>query len=211
MSREWDGAWEGKTAVTDSGWSAEMFIPWSILSMPSVEDRRSLPFAITRYVAHKNQRWMWPPLPFSGSTFISGFQPMELTGVNPKQAWEVFPYVSATEDRKAGEAEARVGADFNWRPTSNMQLTATLNPDFGAVETDDVVVNLTAYETFFPEKRLFFLEGNEVFVTSPRSNVMMSGMSGGSGGGARQPTRPWTMEPTTLLNTRRIGLSLIHI
>ena len=205
ISREWDGAWEGKTTVTDSGWSAEMFIPWSILSMPGAQDRRSLPFTVSRYVAHKSERWMRPPLPRTSPTFISGFQPMELTGVNPKQAWEVFPYVSATEDRKAGEAEARVGADFNWRPTSNMQLTATLNPDFGAVETDDVVVNLTAYETFFPEKRLFFLEGNEVFVTSPRSNVMMSGMSGGSGGGARQPTRPWTMEPTTLLNTRRIG------
>ena len=54
-------------------------------------------------------------------------------------------------------------------PSSNLQLTATVNPDFGSVESDDVVVNLTAYETFFPEKRLFFLEGNEVFVTTPRS------------------------------------------
>ena len=205
ISRQWDGAWEGKTAVTDSGWSAEMFIPWSILSMPDAKDRRSLPFTVSRYVAHKSERWMRPPLPRTSSTFISGFQPMELTGVNPKQHWEVFPYVSATEDRKAGEAEPRVGADFNWRPSSNMQLTATLNPDFGAVETDDVVVNLTAYETFFPEKRLFFLEGNEVFVTSPRGNVMMSSMGGGSSAGARRPTAPWTMEPTTMLNTRRIG------
>ena len=54
-------------------------------------------------------------------------------------------------------------ADISWRPSPNLQVTATLNPDFGAVESDDVVVNLTAFETFFPEKRLFFLEGREVF------------------------------------------------
>jgi hypothetical protein len=80
----------------------------------------------------------------------------------------------------------RVGADVYWRPSSNLQLSATLNPDFGTVESDDVVVNLGAFETFFEEKRTFFLEGQDVFSTSPRD--------GGGGFG-----------PTTLLNTRRIG------
>ena len=205
ISLEWDGAWEGKTAVTDSGWTAEMFIPWSILSMPDRERTRSLPFALSRYVAYKSENWMWPALPFSGSTYISGFQPMELDGVNPKQQWEVFPYISSALDRKTEETKGKAGVDLNWRPSSSLQVTATVSPDFGAVETDDVVVNLTAYETFFPEKRLFFLEGNEVFVTSPRGLTSSTGMSGDRTAGARRPTSPWTMEPTTLLNTRRIG------
>ena len=93
--------------------------------------------------------------------------------------------------------------DVAWRPSSNLQLTATVNPDFGSVESDDVVVNLTAYETFFPEKRLFFLEGNEVFSTTPRTVAEMS--TGPRGSGGRQSPPTWSMEPTTLLNTRRIG------
>ena len=80
-------------------------------------------------------------------------------------------------------------------------MAATANPDFGAVESDDVVVNLTAFETFFPEKRLFFLEGNEVFITTPRSRVR----SGGPGGFGRRTRSTYTPTPTTLLNTRRIG------
>jgi len=83
-----------------------------------------------------------------------------------------------------------------------MQLTATLNPDFGTVESDNVVVNLTAFETFFSEKRLFFVEGYDVFVTSPRANPF-----GGEGFnmGARSIPGNFFPTPTTLLNTRRIG------
>ena len=111
--------------------------------------------------------------------------------------------MSATSDEISNEADGRGGIDVAWRPSSNLQLTATVNPDFGSVESDDVVVNLTAYETFFPEKRLFFLEGNEVFVTTPRSVTEMS--SGPRGSGGRKSPSPYRMEPTTLLNTRRIG------
>ena len=123
--------------------------------------------------------------------------------MNPKQQWGVYPYVSATQDEMRNETDGRGGIDVAWRPSSNLQLTATVNPDFGSVESDDVVVNLTAYETFFAEKRLFFLEGNEVFSTTPRTVAERS--SGPRGSGGRQSPSTWKMEPTTLLNTRRIG------
>ncbi len=204
MSFEWDGPWIGETAVTDEGWSAEMFLPWSAMSMPGAEDDRRIGLLTGRKVAHLDELWGWPYLPFSKPRFISGFSPATLKGVNPRQQWEVYPYVSATSDEISNEADGRGGVDVAWRPSSNLQLTATVNPDFGSVESDDVVVNLTAYETFFPEKRLFFLEGNEVFVTTPRSvTEMMS--SGPRGSGGRQSPSPYRMEPTTLLNTRRIG------
>ena len=203
ITDQWDGPWIGETAVTDYGWSTEMFIPWSALTMPDGLQERKIAIAIFRKVAYSDERYSFPALPFSQARFISAFEPVLLEGVNPKQQWEVYPYVSATSDEIRNEADGRGGIDVAWRPSSNLQLTATVNPDFGSIESDDVVVNLTAYETFFPEKRLFFLEGNEVFVTSPRSNPRSS--SGPSGSGGRQSPGNYRMEPSTLLNTRRIG------
>ena len=203
ITTQWDGPWVGETAVTEDGWSAEMFIPWSALSMPDGSQERQIAIAIFRKVAYMDELYTWPALPFSQPRFISAFALAELEKVNPRQQWEVYPYVSATSDEIRNEADGRGGIDVAWRPSSNLQLTATVNPDFGSVESDDVVVNLTAYETFFPEKRLFFLEGTEVFVTSPRSNPRGPGSPSGSGG--RQSPGMYRMEPSTLLNTRRIG------
>jgi hypothetical protein len=208
FTRQWDGAWIGETAVTEEGWSAEMYIPWSIMSMPSSVDKRRLTFWVQRKVAHANEQYAWPALPQSNARFMSALQPMEVANVNPRQQWAIFPYVSGTSDDIKGETESRAGMDLFWRPTSNFQVTATANPDFGAVESDDVVVNLTAFETFFPEKRLFFLEGTEIFVTSPRSNPTF--VSFRSQGG-RRPPQLFNREPTTLLNTRRIGGAANHV
>ena len=203
LTSQWDGPWIGETAVTQDGWSGEMFIPWSALSMPDGSQERQIAIAIFRKVAYMDELYTWPALPFSQPRFISAFALAELEKVNPRQQWEIYPYVSATSDEIRNEADGRGGIDVAWRPSSNLQLTATVNPDFGSVESDDVVVNLTAYETFFPEKRLFFLEGTEVFVTSPRSNPRGPGSPSGSGG--RQSPGMYRMEPSTLLNTRRIG------
>ena len=167
LTNQWDGPWIGETVVTEDGWSGEMFIPWSALSMPDGDRGRQISISVLRKVAYMDETYTWPPLPRSQARFISAFEPVPVEGVNPKQQWEIYPYVSATSDEIRNEADGRGGIDVAWRPSSNLQLTATVNPDFGSVESDDAVVNLTAYETFYPEKRLFFLEGNEVFLTSP--------------------------------------------
>ena len=209
FSREWDGAWHGATAVTDSGWSAEMFIPWSILAMPPGGGERNMSFYVNRQVAFRNERYGWPALPFTQARFMSAMQPMAMDDVNPKQQWELFPYATTSADGIYDETDRKVGLNFSWRPAPNLQVSGAANPDFGAVESDDVVVNLTAYETFFPEKRLFFLEGSEVFETTPRGTPFRG--SSRSGGGARVAPSTYTMEPTTLLNTRRIGGSAKHL
>jgi len=185
-SREWDGAWYGATQTTERGWSAEFFIPWSQMAMPKVQGVRRIGLYLTRIVAHLNERWSWPMLPESQQKFMSDLQPIEFDGVDPRRQWSVFPYASVTHDRVVEENRAKAGFDIFWRPSSNFQLTATVNPDFGAVEADDVVVNLTADETFFPEKRLFFLEGQEIFTTSPRAESEFA-------------------PKITVVNTRRIG------
>ena len=210
FTNQWDGPWRGASATSESGWSVEMFLPWSMMSMPQSGPERTLGFWVNRKVAHVDERYSWPVLPFTSARFMSALQPMALADVSPAKQWAVFPYTSATMDAIYDENEANAGVDVVWRPSTNMQLTAAVNPDFGAVESDDVVVNLTAFETFFPEKRLFFLEGSEVFETSPRANPQSSS-SGPEGQGARRSPQTFFREPTTLLNTRRIGGKARHV
>ncbi len=186
FSREWDGAWYGATRETDRGWSAEFFVPWSQMAMPKQEGVRRFGLFVTRVVGHLDQRWAIPALPESQPRFMSVLQQMELEGVDPRQQWSFFPYGSTTYDRVDDEVRYKAGFDMFWRPSSNFQLTATANPDFGAVEADEVIINLTADETFFPEKRLFFLEGREIFNTTPRSEAEFG-------------------QKFAIVNTRRIG------
>ena len=185
-SSSWDGAWRGATARTERGWSAEYFIPWALVNMPKAEGARTVGIFAQRAVAHADERYAWPPLPWTQPKFLSEFVPLELRDVNPRQQYGVTPYVANVHHFSgaggADGSEPKAGLDLFWRPSSNFQLTSTLNPDFGNVEADDVVINLSNYETFFPEKRLFFQEGQEIFAA-------------GSGFG----------KSTTLLHTRRIG------
>jgi hypothetical protein len=185
-SNEWDGAWYGATQITKQGWSAEYFIPWSQMAMPRVDGTRRIGLYFTRVVAHLDERWSWPPLPNSMPRFLSVLQPLEFEGVDPRKQWSLFPFASASYDRVDETMRYKAGFDVFWRPSSNFQMTGTVNPDFGAVEADNVVVNLTADETFFPEKRLFFLEGKDIFNTSPRAAVQIG-------------------DRLTVVNTRRIG------
>ena len=184
FSRDWDGAWYGATAITDKGWNAEIFLPWSQMAMPKAPGERRINAYASRKVASLDERWTVPALPFTQPLFMSALQPLELEQVDPRQQWSVFPYASVTQDEVEDFTETRLGADVFWRPSSNFQMTAALKPDFGNVESDDVIVNLGAFEVFFPEKRLFFKEGIEVFNTSPRAEGR---------------------DPLVVLNTRRIG------
>jgi len=192
INRQWDGPWNAVTREVEDGWVAEMFIPWSMMSLPQGGETRRIGLYTERMVAGMAETWSWPALPNTGGKYLSGFQKYELSGVNPATQFTFYPYSSATFDDTKDETNYRVGADVYWRPSSNLQLSATLNPDFGTVESDDVVVNLGAFETYFEEKRSFFLEGQDIFNTSPRDG-------GGRG------------SPTTLLNTRRIGRQASYV
>ena len=124
-----------------------------------IDGERRLGFFMMRKVAYLDERWRWPALPFTSERFMSALPQLRTPDVEQRQQVSFFPYISAARDEINDETDYRVWADVSWRPSSNLQVTAAINPDFGAVESDDVVVNLTAFETFFPEKRLFFLEG----------------------------------------------------
>ena len=160
--------------------------------MPATGDLRQMGLYMSRKVAHLDERWGWPALPNTKPKFMSALQTIEMRGVAPKQQYSIYPFTGITADEIDDEIRYRVGADFFWRPSTNLQMIATVNPDFGSVESDEAVINLTATETFFPEKRLFFLEGQEIFFASPRADTRSRGV--GRGG-----------PPTTMVDTRRIG------
>ncbi len=207
--RDWDGPWIGRTAVRDDGWSAEMFLPWSMMNMPEVAGKRTLGFVSTRQVSHKNERYQWPGHPYSSAKFLSAFNEIQVEGVQPVSQLAIIPFAAATLDEANDDDDLRIGADIAWKPTPKFELSATVNPDFGAVEADDVVLNLTAFETFFPEKRLFFLEGNEVFDAMPRTssgNIFRITANDDFASTSRRVfLRDFIPTPISLLNTRRIG------
>ena len=164
FSSNWDGPWAGETVITDDGWTVEMFLPWSMIDMPAVaEGERRMGLLVTRDLAAIHERWAWPGLSWTQPKFISAFQPITFEGVAPTQEISVFPYASHLTDIARDASERTVGIDVFWRPSTAFLLNAAVNPDFGQVEADDIIVNLSAYETFLQEKRLFFTENQEVF------------------------------------------------
>ena len=191
---QWDGPWLARTQALENGWSAEYYIPWSMMPLPQVDDDRKIGIYLERQVGHlQGEAWANPPLPGTVNQFLSAFEKYELKDIEPRRQLTYYPFASGIYDGVRDESTYKVGTEIFWRPTSNSLLSASLNPDFGNVESDDVVVNLTAFEAFFPERRVFFLEGQDVFNTSPRTSSR-----GGPGG------------PISLLNTRRIGGAAIH-
>ncbi len=201
FTNQWDGPWERGTAIIEGGWSAEMFLPWSMMAMPKINGPREIGFWANRQVAHRDERWSSPPRPFTSPRFLSVMGKMRLQELEPSPQLSVFPFASYTFDDRANDSDYRAGMDIFWRPSTNFQATVTIKPDFGAVESDDVIVNLSAFETFFAEKRRFFVEGNEVFVTTPRFQQSVFRGYGGS----RQTPSMYAPSSTTLVNTRRIG------
>ena len=168
----WDAVWDVETRMDPDGWYAEFRIPYSQLRFSRGDGR--LGFAIGRVVARINELTTWPLLSKNASGYVSSFG--ELRGVAPPAATkrlELVPYTVAevaTAPAQHGnpfqtnpDPGGRAGLDLKYAVTPGLTLTATVNPDFGQVEADPAVVNLSAFETFFQERRPFFIEGSGNF------------------------------------------------
>jgi hypothetical protein len=165
----WDGIWDVATTVDSLGWTAEFRFPLSQLRYP-VALSDTFGFTVARMVERTTEQSSWPLYRVSQPGLAS--QLGELTGLeglaSPKRA-EIIPYfVTKNVSVPSGvgfDRSQRVafGTDLRVAVASNLTLTATVNPDFGQVEADPAVLNLSAFETFFPEQRPFFVEGNGLF------------------------------------------------
>jgi hypothetical protein len=169
----WDGVWEGKVNIDSIGWTAEMKIPFSQLRFHT-KDNYVWGIDFERDIARKNEKDYIVFTPKNGSGFVSRF--VDLVGIEkitPPRRIELLPYSTAQAKylrHAAGDPFNNgstympgLGADVKVGLGSNLTLDATINPDFGQVEVDPAVVNLSDMETYYNEKRPFFIEGASIF------------------------------------------------
>jgi hypothetical protein len=160
---DWDGTWYSQTSQTEDHWYVEMFIPWTVAPMADPGSvRKTMTVYLGRFVWSESIRLAYPFSAFTRPTFVSDWEPVEVD-FKKTQTLDWFPYLTGTHDLEEEDSELKAGIDMVWRPNSNTQFTGTINPDFGQVESDDLVVNFSAFETFFSEKRPFFTENNALF------------------------------------------------
>jgi hypothetical protein len=166
----WDAVWDVATQVDSLGWTAEYRIPLSQLRYPEA-DEHTFGLAIWRHVGRTNERISWPLYRRQGTGFVSQFGTLSgMRGLTSARRVELMPYVVERNASipsgggRFGRTDVlSVGADLKVGLTSNLTVDATINPDFGQVEADPAVLNLSAFEQFFAERRPFFLEGQGIF------------------------------------------------
>jgi len=163
FNRDWDGIWQHAVTQDAQGWSVEILIPWYTAPMNAATNgQRTIGLYIDRVIAATGERAAWPVAAYTRPRFLSDFNRIGIPAYS-QALLAVTPYVSALYDNVHGRSSFSKGADLFWKPNGQFQLTATLNPDFGEVESDDLVVNFGATETFFSDKRPFFTENQGIF------------------------------------------------
>jgi hypothetical protein len=196
----WDGVWEAKQRITSDGWTVEMRIPFSQLRF-EYADRYVWGIDFERNIGRKKEQAYLVYTPRNESGLVSRFP--DLVGVEhiaPPARLEVTPYITGRAEysqhdgadpfNRGSKYTPDVGADLKWGLGTNVVLEGTINPDFGQVEVDPAVVNLGDVETYFVEKRPFFLEGMNIFAF-------------GQGGVSNYWSFNWNQP--TLFYSRRIG------
>jgi hypothetical protein len=174
-STDWDAVWEAKVADTGHGYSIEFRIPLSALrfSKLPVQDWG---FQVRRFIDARQETDDWAFYPRTAATYVPLFGRLDnLVDLDPRHPIELRPFVLGRVGHRAADADATLtegwaagasaGLDAKLHVTNELSLNLALNPDFGQVEADAAVLNLSTFETFFPEKRPFFLEGMDAFAT----------------------------------------------
>lgn len=174
FSKDWDGNWKHAVSQAGDTWSVEMLIPWYIAPMRKGKDgKRTVGIYLDRVVGSTGERAAWPQASFKNPRFLSDFRKLTIPQYS-QSLFAITPYVVGSYDNVLGTQHFDGGADILWKPNGQTQLTATVNPDFGQVESDDLVVNFGANETFFSDKRPFFTENQGIFeLTTPSDSSQL--------------------------------------
>tara|TARA_Y100000590_G_scaffold122407_1_gene140088 strand:- start:11121 stop:13436 length:2316 start_codon:yes stop_codon:yes gene_type:complete len=160
---DWDGDWLSATSISEEGWYAEIFIPWTITSMKSQEGKkRSVGLCFYRMlIADYKVQATCKGSPYVNK-FLSVFDEIDFQQYEVSQI-DFFPYITFSDDSVIEENDTKFGAEVFWKIDSSKQLNVTFNPDFGQVESDELVVNFSASETYYSDKRPFFAENQSMF------------------------------------------------
>lgn len=170
----WNAVWQSQVSSDDTGWSVEMRIPLSQLRFPA-GDAQTWGINIERFIRRRNESLWLEMVPKNLNANVSRMLHLTgLDGLKPSRRLELLPYMAGRTEfvtpaspgnpfNDGSRVFGSAGLDMKYGLTSNLTIDATVNPDFGQVEVDPAVVNLSAFETFFEEKRAFFLEGAQIF------------------------------------------------
>ncbi len=182
----WNPIWYMKTSVDDKGWCAEMKIPLSQLRFGK-KSEQIWGLQVSRNIFRLQERSQWQYIPKGSPGIVHLFG--ELKGINdlkPKHQFEIMPYTVARVERfekvpgdpfNTGKySKISAGLDGKIGLTNDFTLDFTINPDFGQVEADPSEVNLTAFESYFSEKRPFFVEGQNIFQFKPNQTIVIHNM-----------------------------------
>jgi hypothetical protein len=169
----WDGVWESAAMVDDEGWTVEMRIPYHQLRFKP-KDAYTWGVNFFRTIQRKNEKDMYAWKPKEESGYVSRFAPLTgIRDIQPGRLIELQPFsvgragfLRRTEGdpfNTGREFSGNAGFDFKAGLQSNLTLNLTVNPDFGQVEVDPAVINISDQETYYQEKRPFFIEGADIF------------------------------------------------
>lgn len=163
---DWDADWETAATVDDGVWYTESFIPWTVASMKSQSGEiRKIKMAFYRMMMGIGKGVSTiKGSPFE-NLYLSVFNQYEVKNYSGAKL-DFFPYVTVNQDMSRSDLLSKAGAEVFWKIDSSKQVNLTLNPDFGQVESDEVVVNFSAFETFYSDRRPFFAENNNLFDVS---------------------------------------------
>jgi hypothetical protein len=175
FTSDWDGVWDGATGSVADGWVAEFSIPLALLRFPEA-NTQTWGFSVRRQIARLNEESESVENPRDSNANVSRLGHLTgMEGLKPRSEVELVPYVATRGILSPQYSDASrptprllaptldVGLDLKAALTSDLALNATINPDFGQVEADQIILNLSTFEAFFPEKRTFFTQGLELF------------------------------------------------
>jgi len=168
---DWDGLWERAVNEEPDRWTVEILLPWSIAVMREGDgDTRLLGVSFQRVLHSINETFAFPAASPESARYISEFAKIEISSYSV-QEFDVWPYLTVLSDLVKKSTKGKAGLDLFWKPTNRFQLAATMNPDFGQVESDDLIIDFSATEVFFSDKRPFFTENQGIFqLTTPIMN-----------------------------------------
>jgi len=166
---DYEAVWEVGTLRTARGWNAEFRIPFSQMRFPAQADGRTVwGFNVSRNIFARGEQDWWIAKPRGAQGLVSRYGHLIFDDrLTPPRRLEFTPYTLGQMQMKSGasaSATGNAGFDLRLGLGSSANLSATVNPDFGQVEADPSVLNLSVFETFYPEKRPFFLEDSQTFV-----------------------------------------------
>jgi len=183
----WDGIWEAKTNINAHGWSVEYKIPYHTLRFNPKEEY-VWGMCVGRHISRRNENDHWALIKTGIPGLVSQFGHIEgIRGIHSTRHLELLPFAvgrskMVSDDPDGMDIMPSMGVDLRYGISTSISLNATINPDFGQVESDPAVLNLSAFETFYEERRPFFVEGSATFGT-PGSCLFYSRRIG------RQPGR----------------------